>query len=60
MYVTEKISIGSEIKRKLLYTSGEQDIKNLQELLQKITLIKTKAKKHYLRHRNKREKRIRV
>lgn len=60
MYVTQKISIKLEIKRKLLYTSEEQEIKNLQELLHNITLIKTKAKKNYLRHKNKRENRIRV
>lgn len=60
MYVTEKLSIESEIERKLLYTSGELETKKLQEFIYKITLIKTKAKKNYLKHKNKREKQIRV
>lgn len=50
MYVTEKLSI----------ESGELETKKLQEFLYKITLIKTKAKKNYLKHKNKREKQIRV
>lgn len=50
MYVTEKLSI----------ESGELETKKLQEFLYKITLIKTKAKKNYLKHKNKRGKQIRI